>query len=136
MDFEDYNVPEEACEYRFVLAGGPGGQHVNKNATAVELRVHVQKLALPRGVATRLKQAQAGRINKEGQLLIQASEHRSQLKNKKAALFRLEEMLKAVWQPPKRRIATRPSAASQRRRVTTKKQRGEVKISRQKPRLD
>ncbi len=132
----EVRIPEEACEFKFVHASGPGGQHVNKTATAVELRVDIDRLGLNHEVRSRLRQQQRNRINKQGRLVIQADEFRSQLKNRKAAISRLEGMIAAARVRPKKRIATRPTAASKRRRVDTKKQRGQTKANRRKPSLD
>ena len=74
-------------------SSGPGGQHVNKTSTAVELRVDVRLLALRNDAERRLRQRQANRINKEGVLVIQATTHRSQLKNRQDAIVRVEEMV-------------------------------------------
>ncbi|MEM7077687.1 MAG: alternative ribosome rescue aminoacyl-tRNA hydrolase ArfB [Pseudomonadota bacterium] len=131
-----YDIPEHALEERFVHASGPGGQHVNKTATAVELRVDIDALGLLPGHRRRLLDNHRKRISKDGVLIIQASENRSQLKNREAALQRLQEMLTATAHPPKRRIATRPSSAARRRRMDNKRQRGQVKATRRKPRLD
>ena len=130
------NIPKEALQFRFVHASGPGGQHVNKTATAVELRVNVAELNLKADVLRRLRQQQHNRISKEGFLVIQADQHRSQLKNKQAATVRLQDMLATAAIRPKRRIATRPSKAAKKRRVDSKKQRGQTKLNRRKPRLD
>lgn len=126
----------QACEFRYVHASGPGGQHVNKTATAVELRVHLNKLDLPPAVHRRLREQQRNRINRDAQLIIQADEFRSQKRNKDAALERLADMLAKARIAPKRRIATKPSQAARRARINNKKQRGEVKSMRRKPRLD
>ena len=131
-----YEIPDSACEYRFIHARGPGGQHVNKAATGVELRLHLNKLDIPPGVLHRLKQTQRNRINKDGVLVVQADQSRSQLGNRKAALARVESFINEVWQPPKRRIATKPSKTAKAKRVKMKKQRGEVKNNRKKPGLD
>jgi ribosome-associated protein len=126
----------EALEFRFVLASGPGGQHVNKTATAVELRVDINALSLPSDITRRLRLQQRNRINKDGQLVIQADQYRSQLKNRKDAVARLEDMLREAAVRPKARIATRPTKAAKERRMDSKKQRGKTKLNRKKPHLD
>ncbi len=134
-------LPEDACEYRYVHASGPGGQHVNKTSTAVELRVDVARLARPDGPLAyaplqRLREQQRNRINKDGFLVIQADRHRSQLKNKNEAQQRVREMLASCLIAPKRRIATRPSKSAKQKRVNHKKQRGQLKANRRKPPVD
>lgn len=129
-------IPPEALEYRFVHASGPGGQHVNKNATAVELRINLAALQLAPDTLRRLKHQQRNRINKDGKLVLFAERHRSQLKNRKDALTRLEDILAQAAVRPKKRIATRPSKASQRRRVEAKKLRGKTKQQRRRPNPD
>ncbi len=129
-------IPDEACEYRFVHASGPGGQHVNKASTAVELRVRVNKLGLSDSAYTRLTLQQKNRITKDATLIIQADQFRSQLKNRKDALERLQKMVAQALIQPKIRRATRPSLNAKKKRMNTKKQRGRTKSNRQKPTPD
>lgn len=131
-----YKLPAHLCEFRFVLASGPGGQHVNKTATAVELRIPLPKLALPPGVIKRLRDQQSRRINKSQDLILQASSHRSQLRNKEDAIDRAERMIAAAWHVPKTRYATKPTAATKRRRAEKKKFRSHLKTQRQRPSTD
>jgi ribosome-associated protein len=128
--------PDDALEFRFVQASGPGGQHVNKTSSAVELRVTLSALRLRSDVVHRLSIQQRGKINKHGELIIQADNFRSQLKNRKDALSRLEQMVRTASRPPKKRIATKPSKTARRKRVDSKKQRGKTKAQRRKPDLD
>ena len=131
-----FHIPAGAMEVRFVHASGPGGQHVNKAATAVELRVDIAALGLPHDVERRLQSQQRNRINRDGALIIQADQFRSQLKNRKDAEQRLADMIGAARVRPKRRIATRPSRAAKARRMDSKKARGRTKANRKKPRLE
>ena len=131
-----YKLPTHLCDFRFVLASGPGGQHVNKTATAVELRIPLTKLGLPPAVLKRLRDQQGRRINKAQQLIVQASSYRSQLTNKEDAIARAEKFISAAWQAPKTRHATKPTAAAKRRRLDKKKKRGHIKNHRQRPSLD
>jgi ribosome-associated protein len=128
--------PKEALEFRFIHASGPGGQHVNKSSTAVELRVNIAALGLAREVAERLSVQQKNRINKQGELVIQADQFRSQLKNRKDAVARLANLLGAARTRPKKRIATRPTRSAKFRRMDAKTQRGRTKVNRKKPTLD
>lgn len=130
------SLPAEACQFKFVHASGPGGQHVNKASTAVELRVYINKLELPPAVRNRLVSQHRNRINKDGELVVQADQFRSQLKNKQAAVGRVEDWLKAARVIPKRRVATKPSRAAKTRRLSHKKQRGQVKSNRKRPNFD
>ena len=130
------HIPQQALEFRFVHASGPGGQHVNKTATAVELRVQLAGLQLAPDTLRRLRQQQRNRINKDGELVLFAERYRSQLKNRQDALVRLEDIITQASVRPKPRIATRPSRAAQQRRVDSKKMRGKTKQQRKKPRLD
>lgn len=126
-------LPPDACEFRFVHSSGPGGQHVNKTSTAVELRVDVGLLRLDNSAERRLRQQQANRINKEGVLVIQATTHRSQLKNRQDAVSRVEEMIAEARKRPKARIATQPTFSAKRRRVDQKKKQASTKKQRQRP---
>lgn len=126
-------LPPDACEFRFVHSSGPGGQHVNKTSTAVELRVDVGLLRLDNSAERRLRQRQANRINKEGVLVIQATTHRSQLKNRQDAVSRVEEMIAEARKRPKARIATQPTFSAKRRRVDQKKKQASTKKQRQRP---
>ena len=130
------SIPEEACRFKFVHASGPGGQHVNKSSTAVELRVDIHKLGLSPSVLTRLRTQQRNRITKDGVLVIQAEQFRSQLKNRKAALERVAYFIQRARIVPKKRVATKPSRAAKARRLNSKKQRGQVKANRRSPKLD
>jgi ribosome-associated protein len=131
-----HSFPDDALEFRFVQASGPGGQHVNKTSSAVELRVNLNALRLPAAAARRLADQQRGKINKHGELVIQADTFRSQVKNRKDALSRLEQMVTTASQAPKKRIPTKPSKNAKRKRVDSKKQRGQTKSQRQKPGFD
>jgi ribosome-associated protein len=131
--FDSTSIPPAACQFQFVHSSGPGGQHVNKSSTAVELRVDIQLLGLNAYALRRFKSLMANRINKDGILVVQTSSHRSQLKNRQQALARVDAMIQQAKERPKSRIATQPSLSAKRRRLDGKKKRSSAKEQRKKP---
>jgi len=131
-------IDEDELVLKAVRASGPGGQHVNKTSTAVELRFDVLNSSnLPDGVKARVKGVAGRRMNLEGVIVLQAEQHRSQERNRQDAIDRLVEILrKAAEPPPPPRKKTRPTRASKERRLTAKKTRGTVKARRGKVDLD
>ncbi|MEL6828680.1 MAG: alternative ribosome rescue aminoacyl-tRNA hydrolase ArfB [Pseudomonadota bacterium] len=129
---DSLSVPAWELQESFVQASGPGGQNVNKVATAVQLRWNVETSSLPAPVKARFKRRYASRITLDGDVIIDARSHRSQALNRKAARARLVEMVKATASPPKRRIPTKPTGGSVRRRLAAKKRRADVKALRGK----
>ena len=129
---EDLLIPEWELQEKFVRAGGAGGQHVNKVSTSVQLRWNVRSSSLPGAVKSRISRSLREKLTKDGDMIVEASEHRSQLRNREAARERLQKTLKSAMRSRKRRIATKPGAGAVRRRINAKKKRGEVKALRGK----
>jgi len=122
---------ENEIEERFVQASGPGGQNVNKVASAVELRFDVAASdSLPSDVKQRLVRIAGRRLTKEGVLVLRAENHRSQERNRADAVARLVSLIRQAAPKPKRRKPTRPTRASKERRLKQKKARGALKRER------
>ena len=126
-------IPDEALSFQFIRAGGPGGQHVNKTSSAVQLRVDLARAGLPTPVRERLARLAGRKANQSGEIVITANRFRSQQQNRREALARLHALLARAWHRPKRRIATRPPAMAKARRLESKKRRGRKKLLRQPP---
>ena len=127
------SIPEDILEYHAVRSSGPGGQNVNKVATAIQLRCDLKLWpSLPDRVRIRLRTLADRRLTDDDVIVISAQRFRTQEHNKRDALERLEEMLAAARIEPKIRRATKPTRASKERRLEGKQQRGKVKAHRGK----
>ena len=124
------DIPESAITERFLAGSGPGGQNVNKVATACQLRVDVYALRLPPDAFRRLKVLAGSRMTAEGELVVLARRFRTQEANRADARARLSELVDAALVRPEKRIKTKPSKAAKARRVDGKKARGTVKTLR------
>jgi ribosome-associated protein len=134
---DNLRIPEAELIERFVTSSGPGGQNVNKVASAVELRFDVRNSpSLPEAVKTRLLARRDRRLTSDGVLVLQAQRYRDQGRNREDARARLADFIRAGLHVPKARIGTRPTRASQRRRLDEKTERGSIKRNRARPRID
>lgn len=128
---DDITIQDWELSEQFVRSSGPGGQNVNKVSSAVELRFEAARSpGLPGPVKTRLKRLAGRRWTLDGAVVIQCEETRSQARNREIARLRLVELIRKALIAPKRRIATRPTLGSKKRRLKAKKVRGEVKSMR------
>jgi ribosome-associated protein len=131
---DQVEIPEGELEERFVHAGGPGGQHVNKAATAVQLRFDAAgSTVLGEGAKRRLLRLAGQRATDAGAVLILASDHRSREQNRSEARARLAKLVRRALRRPKPRKKTRPTRASRERRLSGKKRRSEIKKLRRTP---
>jgi ribosome-associated protein len=134
---DSLSIDEDEIELRHARASGPGGQHVNKTSSAIELRFDVRgSPSLPEGVRHRLERLAGARLTLDGVLVLFAQEHRSQELNRQAAIGRLVALIRRATETPKPRKATKPTYASKLRRLQGKASRSGVKATRAKPRLD
>jgi ribosome-associated protein len=127
---DDIMLDDGDLKEHFVRSSGPGGQNVNKVATAVELRFDVRGSSLPPAVKQRLMALAGHRMTADGVLLIDSREHRSQGQNREAARARLVSLVQRAAARPKRRRPTRPKAAAREKRLATKKTRSAIKALR------
>ena len=136
MKPEDVQIPDDALSEKFLAATGPGGQNVNKVATACQLRADVFKLGLSPETYERLKSIAGSRMTTGGELIITARRFRTQEANREDARRRLAEMIAEAHLVQRKRKPTRPTKAAKARRVDEKKGRSAVKASRARVRLD
>ena len=133
----DIAIPDEELEWKFIRSSGPGGQNVNKVASAAQLRFLLPlNTSLPVPVRNRLRRLAGQKIVDDGSILFKSMSERSQEQNRRAALDRLEGLIRAALVEPKVRKKTRPTKASKERRIESKKRRGSTKQSRGAHRWD
>jgi ribosome-associated protein len=132
---ETIAISEDELEERFIRASGPGGQNVNKLASAVQLRFDARHSpSLPEGVRERLERLAGSRLTRDGVIVITAQRHRTQERNRQDALDRLIELIRSATFVPKPRRPTRPTKGSRERRLEGKKRRGVIKgLRRERP---
>jgi len=133
---QSFELPEDALSESFLAASGPGGQNVNKVATACQLRCDVFKLGLAPPVYQRLKELAGSRMTGAGEIVITARSHRTQEANRLEARERLADLIARAHIAPRKRKPTKPSRAAKAKRVDEKKSRGTIKQARGKVRLD
>jgi ribosome-associated protein len=127
----DVSIPDEEFEWKFIRSSGPGGQNVNKVASAVQLRFLLPRnVSLPVAARNRLRRLAGQRLIDDGSILISARSERSQEQNRRDALERLAELIRAALIEPKIRKKTRPTLGSKERRIESKKRRGTTKQGR------
>jgi len=126
------SLDEREIEESFIRASGPGGQNVNKLATAVQLRFNVRNSTLPDDVRERLARLAGRRLTRDGVLIIGAQRHRTQARNRQDALERLIELIRRAAIVPPRRRPTKPKASAERRRLAAKAHRSRIKSLRGK----
>lgn len=131
------SLPESALEISYVRSSGPGGQHVNKVATAAQLRFDLEGAPLPDGLKRRAATIAGTRLTNDGAIVMTASGSRSQAQNREEVVARLVDLLRQAAIPPKHRVKTRPTLGAKRRRMDAKSKRGAIKKLRSgKPSLD
>lgn len=132
MKPDQVDIPENALSESFLASTGPGGQNVNKVATAVQLRADIGKLGLGEAALRRLKRIAGSKLTTSGEILIAAKRFRTREANREDARSRLAKMIAKAHVAPRKRKPTRPSRAAKAKRVDSKKQRGAVKQTRGK----
>ena len=133
---EDIAISESDIRVKFVRSSGPGGQNVNKVSTAAQLRFDMKNAALPDELRDRLMTLAGGRMTDQGELLITASRFRTQDRNRQDAFDRLAALIRRAAAPPKVRKPTRPTRASNERRLKSKRHRSKIKQLRQPDSID
>jgi ribosome-associated protein len=127
----DIVIPDEELEWKFIRSSGPGGQNVNKVASAAQLRFLLPlNASLPVAARNRLRRLAGQKLIDDGSILFKSMSERSQEQNRRAALERLEALIRAALVEPKIRKKTRPTKGSQERRIESKKRRGSTKQQR------
>jgi ribosome-associated protein len=130
---EAIEIDEETLQFKSIYSSGPGGQHVNKTRTAIQLQFDIfQAHSLGQAVQQRLIRLAGNRVSRDFKLIITARRYRSQERNRQDAKERLFELIRRAAEPPKPRIRRRPSRASQQNRLDEKRKRGEIKSDRRK----
>jgi ribosome-associated protein len=125
------NIPDSELKFSYARSSGPGGQNVNKTESKAILHWNLDAAAwVPQDVKIRFRDSYGARINSEGDVVIHSDESRNRGQNESMCVEKLREMLLRVWQAPKKRVATKPTRSSQRRRVSAKRMRSDVKKSR------
>ena len=126
-------IPPAELEFTYARSSGPGGQNVNKTESKVILRWNLfASTWVPEAVKTRFADTFGSRLTTNGDVVIHSEESRERLKNERLCVEKLTKMLQQVWRPPKKRVATKPTKSSQRRRVEGKRQRSDTKKGRQR----
>lgn len=135
---DNLKINEGEIEYQFIRAGGPGGQKVDRTASAVQLRFDIEgSRSLPNEVKARLRRLASNRINKAGELIVEAKSHRSQTQNRQEAFSRLVKLIQRAARPPAPRKPTKPPKSAKERRLRDKKMQSRKKRQRKfDPRRD